>query len=189
MLISQALEQTAQMMDPRDLGRAARLICGARRVLLMGATTNASMLRIFRYQLMTIGILAEQRERDEEKTIVSFMGPEDVAILVSYTGEGCARTPMCNIPMLEAAGCPIIAITGEGDNYLRDHATIAFSILSRENLYAKVGTFSTLESTELILNVFYGAIIARDYEHNYRIKTERAHVVEQGRLPAPCEGA
>lgn len=185
---TEAAWQTAQMLDERDLERAVNLMLKARRVLLMGCTTNASLLRIFQYQLMQIGILAEQRSHDEEKTIISFMGPEDVVLMVSYTGEGCARSPMCHIPALEAAGCPIIAVTGEGDNYLRDHATVALSILSRENLYRKMGTFSTLESTELVLNVLYGAIFAHDYERNYRIKTERAHVVEQNRLPSPCEG-
>lgn len=182
-LRADAARQTADELDPRNLAHACDLLIGARRIMLYGVSANAWLLSLFRHKLMQIGIIAEQPEQSEFGLAASTLTAEDCAVMVSYTGESNTRAPMAHIVQLERVGCPVVALTGEGDNYLREHATVALTILSRENLYAKVGMFSTEESTMCLLDALYSCLFARNYERNLAWKSCNSRVVEQNRLP------
>ena len=103
---------------------------------------------------------------------------EDCAILISYSGNSERRLPLKVIPILEEAGVPIIAITGMGDNLLRQHATCVLSMSSRERLYTKISNFATEESINFILNMLYACYFSKDYEKNLDFKTKASRILE-----------
>lgn len=181
---AEAASITSRMQSERDVERAAKLILEAERVFFYGVSVNYYLLQLLQHQLMQIGLLAVLVPEGEQTTQAGLARPGDVALVVSYTGESAKRNPMRCAALLKERGATVIAITGEGPNYLRDHADLALTILSRERLYAKVGMFSTAESISCILDMIYACIFAHDYERNLRYKRGTTRLVEVNRRPA-----
>lgn len=67
-------------------------------------------------------------------------------------------------------GVPIVALTSEGDNILRQMARYTLTISSRERLYNKISTFSTETSILYILNVLFSCYFLREYDRNLEYK-------------------
>lgn len=101
--------------------------------------------------------------------------------MVSYSGESYHRSPMKYLPELNEKGVPVIALTSEGDNYLRDHANVVLSILAQESLYNKIGTFSTEASINTLLDIVYATVFARNYRRNLEFKSSSSRAVEVNR--------
>lgn len=181
---AQTAWQTAESQDARDLERAVGILGKAHRIALFGVSTNAILLELFQRKCMLIGIEAVQVPQAEFGLYSQTLDERDAALMVSYSGETAHRAPMNRIPLLRARNVPLVAITSEGGNYLRDNADVTLSILSQESLYNKIGTFSTEESVSCILDALYGCLFARNYERNLRFKTETARRVEVNRRPS-----
>ena len=85
------------------------------------------------------------------------------------------RYPLNLIPILKEHKVCLLAITGLGDNLLRQQADCVLSISSRERLYSKIGTFATEESIEYLLNLLYACYFVKHYQKNieYKIRVSR----------------
>ena len=57
---------------------------------------------------------------------------------------------------------PVVAITSEGSNYLREQVDTVLTMTTMEALYNKIATFSTEESLQYLLNVLYSCYFAKD---------------------------
>lgn len=179
--------QTAQLQNAHALEQATHIMMRSRKIALFGVSTNALLLALFQRKCMLIGIDAVQVPQAEFGLFAQTLTSNDCALLVSYTGESEHRAPMKCIPLLRSAGASIIALTSEGDNYLRRNSDVALDILSNENLYNKIGTFSTEESILCLLDALYGCLFAQQYEKNLRTKTKAARAVETNRQPHESE--
>ncbi|WP_429949467.1 hypothetical protein IGJ55_002035 [Enterococcus sp. AZ170] len=68
----------------------------------------------------------------------------DVAIIISYSGNDVSREPMKFIPIMKEHGVKLIGLTSDGGNYMDTILTIS----SRERPYKK-------SATSLLKNRFY----------------------------------
>ncbi|OUP09222.1 MurR/RpiR family transcriptional regulator [Collinsella sp. An2] len=173
--------QSRQTQNVGTIIHATDLIWHSRRVALFGISVNEMLLKLFQRKLLTIGIPALMVPQAEYKLLAHSLTDHDCAIMVSYSGSGKQRTPMNLIPILELKGTPIIALTSEGDNYLRQHAQAVLSICSQEKLYTKVSTFSTESSISYSLDCLFAMLFARDYDRNLTNKVALEESIETNR--------
>lgn len=168
--------QSNQNLDMDELLRAADTLRRAERVALFGISVNELLLKLLQRKLLTIGVQALMVPQAEHKLLAHSLTDRDCAVMVSYSGSGELRTPMNLIPILENHGTPIIALTSEGDNYLRQHAQSVLTIYSQERLYSKISTFSTEESILYLLDCLFALYFASDYQSNLakKISTEKS---------------
>lgn len=69
--------------------------------------------------------------------LASTLTEEDCAIVISYSGNNMAHMTMSILPHLEKKGVPIIALTSDGDNLLRDYnKTLTYKLENGEMLEA-----------------------------------------------------
>lgn len=169
-LMVESILDTTDQLDLGQLERAVDILYSSRQVVLMAQTPNLYVGELFRRKMATIGKNILLSESDQG-LLASSLTQEDCAILISYSGNNEQRIPMKVIPTLEKSSVPIIAITGMGDNFLRQHASCTLSMSSREKLYTKIGTFATEESIGFLLNMLYACYFARDYDKNMAYKT------------------
>lgn len=146
-------------------------------IALMSQAPNLYVGELFRRKMATIGKNVLITESDLG-LLAHSLHKEDCAILISYSGNSERRLPLKVIPILEEAGVPIIAITGMGDNLLRQHATCVLSMSSRERLYTRISNFATEESINFILNMLYACYFSKDYEKNLDFKTKASRILE-----------
>lgn len=148
---------------------------------LFGISVNTLCLQLFQRKLAQIGIDSILPQQAEMGLFARTLASQDCVVMVSYSGESSHRTPMKYLPELNEKGVPVVALTSEGDNYLRDHADAVLSILAQENLYNKIGTFSTEASINTLLDMLYAMVFARNYRRNLEFKSSSSRAVEVNR--------
>lgn len=174
--------ETMQQQDARDMERAVSYLVDAGHIMLLGMSTNEQCLGLFQRKLLQIGINTSLPIVADYGAATQLLKAGDCVVASSYTGENEMRKPMVYLKKLRERGVRVIALTSEGDNYLRRNADVTLTVLSREKLYQKIATFSTEASTECLLDMLYAGVFARDYERNLRYKTETSREVEINRV-------
>lgn len=176
-LAVESILDTTDQLDLKELDKAVDILYHSRQIALMSQAPNLYVGELFRRKMATIGknVLITKSDLG---LLAHSLHKEDCAILISYSGNSERRLPLKVIPILEEAGVPIIAITGMGDNLLRQHATCVLSMSSRERLYTKISNFATEESINFILNMLYACYFSKDYEKNLDFKTKASRILE-----------
>ena len=85
-------------------------------------------------------------------------------------------------PELLERKVPIVAMTSDGDNLLRQKAKYTLTISSRERLYDKISTFSTETSILFIFNIIFSCYFQREYEANLKQKIQKGEKLEEPRM-------
>lgn len=173
-----AIDDTVHVMDYGALDQAADMLVAARHIALFGMSPNSLIAGAFRRRMEGIGLHVEIPLLDESGMVSRGLGREDCAIVISYSGNNPEREPMRYVMPMKGAGVNLIAITGGGDNYLRQHIPCTLTISSRERLYSKVAGYQTAQSIFFILDVLYGAVFQRDYDRNLAYKVGNSRELE-----------
>ena len=174
----EAARQQWQLLEQADLIKATDLMWHADRLALFGISINATLLELFQRKLFTIGISAILVPQAESGFVAEMLTERDCALMVSYSGDNSMRAPMRQLETLKQNRVPVIALTSMGDNYLRRMADCTLTILSNENLYSKISTFSTEEAITLILDTLFSCYFARAYNRNWNYKVSAAGTSE-----------
>ena len=175
----ESLLDTADQMDIKQLERAVDLLCGARQIAVLGQPPNSYVANLFKRKMLSIGRPILLYEGGDLGLLAHSLGAQDCAILISYTGNNEKRIPLNMIPLLKEHAVPILAITGLGDNLLRQQADCVLSMSSRERIYSKISTFATEESIGYILNVLFAGCFARNYQANLQYKIDASKLTEK----------
>lgn len=178
----ESLYDTADQLDEALLGQAVELLRGAKRIALFGTSPNFILGELFGRKMLSIGRQVEIPALGDTKLLACSLRAGDCAIIISYSGNSLRHDPIAIIPLLEASGVPILAITSGGDNYLRQHAACTFTISSRERLYSKISTFATETSILYLLNLLFSCYFARDYTANLQGKIQTGRLLEADRV-------
>lgn len=177
----EATMRTAQHIDVRDVSRAVDLLMAAPRIAVFGYGFNVPLLDSFARKMQQIGVPVLQPPQDQYAHVAKMLGAGDCLIVASYAGASQTTNMLKYLPDVRRSGGNVIALTSEGENYLRDNADITLSIFSCERLFAKIGTFSTEASTACLLDMLYACYFARDYERNFRYKVGNSRATEENR--------
>lgn len=168
----ESLLDTADLLDHAPLEEIVALMKNSRRVAIFGLNPNLSLAELFKRKMLSIGKQIETPTLGDIGLLASTLTDEDCAIVISYSGNNISHTTIGILPELEKKGVPVVALTSEGDNILRQKARYTLTISSRERLYDKISTFSTETSILYILNVLFSCYFLQDYDRNleYKIK-------------------
>lgn len=175
----ESILDTTDQLDLKELGRAVDYMVGARKIALLGQPPNTYMGSLFERKMLTIGRDILLPNGGDHGLLAHSLGEEDCAILISYSGNNERRLPLNLIPILKEKRVPIVAVTGLGDNLLRQQADCVLSMSSRERLYSKIGTFASEESIGYILNLLYACYFARNYSGNLDYKVRASKNLEK----------
>lgn len=178
----ESLLDTADLLeDNDDLEKTVALMQNCKRLAVFGLNPNLSLAELFKRKMMSIGKQVETPTLGDIGLLATTLNRDDCAVVISYSGNNMAHTTMGIVPGLVKNQVPIVALTSEGDNILRQQATCTFTISSREKLYNKISTYSTETSILFILNVLFSCYFAKEYEKNLKYKIEQGILLETPR--------
>lgn len=165
----ESILDTADRLDLNQLEKAVQIIQKAEHIAIFSLSPNTYVGQLFKRKMLAIGrhVLTSY---GDQGLLAHTLKDSDCAIIISYSGNNPTRNPQRLIPGLKEKNIPLIAITGLGENYLREQADCVLSMSSREKLYSKVSTFAAEESIGYILNVLYSCYFAKDYTRNMEYK-------------------
>lgn len=175
----ESLQHTADQIDIGELNNAISLIGNANRIVLIGISPNDYIGSIFARKMLSIGKHIVVSKMGEFGIITSSLKRDDVAILISYSGNNPESESLKFIPQIKENGAKIIGLTSENGHYLRRESDICFTICTKETMYRKIGNYSTEESILFILNMFYSAYFAQNYWSNFAYRSRKLSQFEE----------
>ena len=102
---------------------------------------------------------------------------DTVAIIISYSGEEEEIKKIVNY--IKQKEGTIIAVTSINDSYLRKHADYCLTICSKENLFSKIGSYSSKVRADYIMDIIFSLLFKNNYNINLIEKLERAKNIQK----------
>lgn len=177
-----SINETADLIDKKVLQKAVDHLAGANRIEIFCNSPNTYLAELFKRKLITIGKSADVAIRGEAGLVAATLGPQDCALIISYSGNSVDQNPVNRIGILKKNHVPIIGITSGGDNYMRKNLDCVFTMCTRERLYTKIANYSTEESLNYILNILFSCCFARNYKENLDFKIGNSRMLEHERI-------
>lgn len=178
----ESIRETADLLDKEMLNKAADYLAGAENVVIFSSSPNTYLGELFKRKLLTIGKRAAVAKSGEAGIEAATLGPQDLALIISYSGNSVTQNPVNRIGLLKKNHVPIIGITSGGDNYMRKNLDCIITMSSREHLYSKIANYATEESLNYILNVLFSCCFASQYKQNLEFKIKNSRLLEQERV-------
>lgn len=183
----ESLKDTIDQMDYSEIEKAGDLLLKSKKIVIFSMSPNIFLGELFKRKMESIRILVHLASSDEGGLIANSLNQDDCAVIVSYSGNNPFRVPTRYIPGLRERGVPIVGITSQGENYLRQNSDICLTISSRERLYTKIANYTTEESIQFIFNVLFSYCFSKDYKNNYEYKTKSSTALEVSRETSTAE--
>lgn len=178
----ESIRETADLLDKEVLKKAADYLAGAENIVIFSSSPNTYLGELFKRKLLTIGKRAAVAKSGEAGIEAATLGPQDLALIISYSGNSVTQNPVNRIGLLKKNHVPIIGITSGGDNYMRKNLDCIITMSSRERLYSKIANYATEESLNYILNVLFSCCFASQYKQNFEFKIKNSRLLEQERV-------
>ncbi|KRM95387.1 rpir family sialic acid utilization regulator [Liquorilactobacillus aquaticus DSM 21051] len=181
-LTTNTIQRTFAQLNEKDLEAAATCIRKAQRIFLFAIGDSQIRARSFQNKLIKINkfsIIAE--EYADEIWAAANIGKDDLAIFLSYTGNGEKR---CKImQFLSKRHIPTLLLTGNPQSKFIPYVSQSIVIIQTEYDTLKIGTFSSQVSFEYLLNTLFAVVYSQSYQHNVaRLKTNYVSMIKDGIL-------
>jgi DNA-binding MurR/RpiR family transcriptional regulator len=179
-----ALEDTGAGVDVEVLGRAVQALAAAPRIDVFGVGASAFVGQDLHQKLHRIGRVAFiWTDRHAALTAAALLGPGDVALAISHSGE----TEDTVEPLQAAAerGATTIALTNVPRSTLAESADLVLTTCARETPFRSGATVSRIAQLALIDCLFVG-VAQQSYEATTAaLEKTYGAVQRRRRQPAP----
>ncbi len=177
-----ALEDSGAGLDMDALGRAVDAVAKARRIDIFGVGASAFVGQDLHQKLHRIGHMAFiWSDRHAALTATALLGPGDVALAVSHSGE----TEDTTEPLQAAAerGATTIALTNDPASTLAAGADLVLTTCVRETPFRSGATVSRIAQLALVDCLFVG-VAQRSYDAATTALEKTYGAVQRRRRPA-----
>jgi DNA-binding MurR/RpiR family transcriptional regulator len=178
-----ALEDSGAGLDIDALGRAVDAIAGARRIDIFGVGASAFVSQDLHQKLHRIGHMAFiWTDRHAALTAAALLGPGDVALAISHSGE----TEDTIEPLQAAAerGATTIALTNVPRSALAQSADLVLTTCARETPFRSGATVSRIAQLALIDCLFVG-VAQRSFDATTTALDKTYQAVQRRRRAQP----
>ncbi|MDW7659081.1 MAG: MurR/RpiR family transcriptional regulator [Bacillota bacterium] len=157
-----AIENTMAVLDETELEKAVEAISRARRVDFYGVGTSGTVALDAHNKFLRINkISLASADPHLQVLAATTLSPEDVVVLISYTGE--TKDILETADVIIQTGATIISITRYGRNPLSDRANIRLCSSASETLIRSATMGSRIGQLSII-DMLYTAVVSRDYD-------------------------
>lgn len=154
------LQFTHDILDVKEVSRAAERLMSARKVNIYGLGNSHSTAIDMQHKLMRLGIDATAYTDSHMQCIAStYLGNDGVVVAISHSGS--SRDVVDAAEIARQNGATIISITSFGRSPLSDMADIKLQTASTETKYRIVALASRMAQTAIIDTLYTIIALAR----------------------------
>lgn len=157
-----SIENTMAITDPVALTAAVEKLCAANRIDFYGMGSSGLVALDAGNKFLRCGktIFAHSDSHYQMLTALT-LKPEDVAVLISYSGE---TTDILNLArLIRPQGASIISLTRYGKNALSELADIRLFSSSTETLL-RIGPMSSRIAQLTVIDILYAAVCSQIFD-------------------------
>ncbi|MBQ0997743.1 MULTISPECIES: MurR/RpiR family transcriptional regulator [Streptomyces] len=178
-----ALDETSRSVDPSVLGRAVDAITGARRIDIFGVGASAFVGQDLHQKLHRIGHIAfVWTDVHAALTATALLGPGDVAIGISHSGE--TEDTVEPLTVAAARGATTVALTNFPQSPLAQAADLVLTTSARETPFRSGATVSRIAQLALV-DCLFVAVAQRSYDAAAEALQETYTAVQRRRKRHP----
>ncbi|GAA1543339.1 MurR/RpiR family transcriptional regulator [Kribbella lupini] len=178
---TKALEDTVAQLDVSVLERAVSALVDARRIDLYAVGGSASVAEDLRLRLHRIGHVAcGWSDVHNALTSAALLGPADVALGISHTGE--TNEVLEPLRRARALGATTVAVT----NYPRSPLALAADLVlvtAARDITFRTGGMAGRHAQMIVLDALYLGVAQRDHERSTQAFDRTAEAVADHRTP------
>lgn len=168
----QAIQDTAELLDPDALERAALSILKAKSVRIFGAGASGLVGEDLHSKLMRINKNTYfSTDHHTQLTYAANMTAQDVAVLISMSGK--TRDILEMLSLARHCGTPTIALTKYSKTPLAMNADIVLSISAPE-ISMRSGAMSSRLAQLMVIDALFTAVAHMDYDA-IAVNLEKSH--------------
>ncbi len=141
--ITDGLQDTLKILDFDLIEEAARLLMGARQVVVYGFGNSATVCKDIETRFLRFGMAVQAfSDAHMQVTSAALLSSDDVVIAVSHTG--ATKDILASVTLAQKSGAKVIAITSYAQSELARTADIALVGMGREVHYRSEAAASRL---------------------------------------------
>ena len=160
MLARETIVDTLSLMDDESLENAVDLIDGARKLYVGAQSFPLIYAQDFQLKMRRIGKDVEVVTLAGEQTLVAnLVHADDCGLVISYSGSTPMTVELARL--YKSLGIPVIALTGMGQNDLREIANVTLTLTTREMLYPDATGFTSHLSIKQVLDTLFACAYVR----------------------------
>lgn len=157
-----AIENTMAVLDETELEQAVQAISKARRVDFYGVGTSGTVALDAHNKFLRINkISVASADPHLQVLAATTLTPNDVAVLISYTGE--TKDILETADIICQTGATLISVTRYGRNPLSNRANIHLCSSASETLL-RSATMGSRIGQLTIIDMLYTAVVSHDYD-------------------------
>jgi len=154
-----ALERT---LDGDSLEQAVNAILAARSTALFGVGASGIVAFDFMQKLVRLGLpVFYTHDTDLQLTAASTLKQQDCAFIISYSGEN--ESMKAAAEQLRKNKVPIISLTMDSDNTIRQLSSIHLSVPASERIYRQGASTSRINQLAVI-DMLYSLMVSRNLD-------------------------
>lgn len=169
-----SIDDTLSVLGAAEVEKAVELLAGAEKIAFCGLGASGLVCMDAQQKFMRINkICMAYTDGHLQLTGAALLGPRDVAVLVSNSGE--TVDVLDTLELLRARGVPTIAVTRYSKSTLATLADIVLYISTPE-LVIRSGAMGSRIAMLNIVDILYAGVVSRDYANieKYLVRTRQA---------------
>ena len=167
-----AIQDTAEMLDPESLEKAAQALLQARSVRIFGVGASGMVGNDLHSKLMRINKNSYfATDHHTQLTYAASMTPQDVAVLISMSGTTSEILEV--LSLVKRCGTPSIALTKYSKTPLALNADTVLYISSQE-ITMRSGAMSSRLAQLMVIDALFTAVAHMDYD-SIAVNLEKSH--------------
>jgi len=173
------LQDTLQVLDAREMERAAALLRRARKILVIGVGTSAPNAQDCANKLFRLGLNCEA-ETDGHLQVMkaALLGPGDTVLAISHSGS--TKDPIETLRVAAGRGAATICITNNSLSPITKVAKVRLLTASRETMFRSEAMSSRLAQASIVDALFTLVAMSEPERSQRHIKLiEDAIVIKQ----------
>ena len=173
----QSINDTIAILNRNTLEQAVERLLHANRIIFCGMGASALVCMDAEQKFMRIGKLCSAHmDGHSQLTAAALLGPQDVAVLFSNSGE--TNDIIDTLNMLNKRGVCSIALTRYSRSRLATGAQLVLHISTPE-IYMRSGAMGSRIAMLNLVDILYAGVVSRDYDratHNLALTRESLSV-------------
>lgn len=154
------LKHCFNSIEPNSIVEAIDLLEKQKRIYIFAEGYSLHASDDFCFRMTRIGKLVNNQSDIGIRYIARALDSQDLGIIVSYTG--LTESVVESFRVLMRNNVPTIAITSEDPNPIGDNATISIPLPREEDIYSKLGNYSSVDSMRAVFDLLYSGYVARN---------------------------
>lgn len=158
------IEETFSYLEPQALKACVQLLSTQNQIHIFGEGYSRLATQDFSFRMTRTGKFVSNNFEEGLLYIAKTLTPNDLAIVVSYTGK--TESVLKFTQILSKMEVPIISITTKDTNPVAQLANHSFYLPSEEDTYDKISNFATVDAMRYIFDVIFSAYFNQNFTKN-----------------------